>query len=226
MTSQAGQRDERVGEGAGAGDPLERRGHRRGQPEHAEQRPPLGDDDVLEQVHREQVVERERVERADLDGQQERAAGEEAGDAPARRGEARARDQVGGGETRDDDEGVRVPGEAIRIHGRYASRAPPRGRSLVAKHQVSTLGTRVRFPPPASVRRLVLLSLMKTGERELARKLPRRGRSVREIERRRVSRPSVSGSDIEYGHQRGLGNGRPARRRERDRTTRFVAVPA
>ena len=55
----------------------------------------------------------------------------------------------------------------------------------MAKHQVSTLGTRVRFPPPACrpTERL-LFSEMKTVERERARVLRREGGcSVKEIAR-------------------------------------------
>ena len=37
--------------------------HARGQPEHAQEGPPLGEGDVLQQVHRQHVVQRERVER-------------------------------------------------------------------------------------------------------------------------------------------------------------------
>src|SRR5215210_8037334 len=80
------------------------------------------------------------------------------------------------------------PGRAATRRGR-ASRAtlvPQRGRSLVAKHQVSTLGTRVRFPPPAFVTPsdgAAMLSGMKTKERLRARELRNEGRSIKEIAR-------------------------------------------
>ena len=68
------QRDERVGEGPRAGDPLELPGHARGQADHDQQRAPLGEHDVLEQVHDEQVVEGKGVQRRDLDGEHQPAA--------------------------------------------------------------------------------------------------------------------------------------------------------
>ena len=39
------------------------------QPDHAERRSPLGQDDVLEQVDRQQIVERDRVQRRHEDGE-------------------------------------------------------------------------------------------------------------------------------------------------------------
>ena len=53
----------------------------------------------------------------------------------------------------------------------------------MGKHEVSTLGTRVRFPPPASSEGLcTLLSTVKTAERKEARRLRKEeGRSVKEL---------------------------------------------
>ena len=48
------------------------------QPDDAERRRPLGQDDVLEQVDREQVVERDRMKRRDEDGEDQREPGHEA----------------------------------------------------------------------------------------------------------------------------------------------------
>ena len=105
-----GQRDQWVGERARAGDALELARHRRGQPDDDEQRPPLGEDDVLQQVHDEQVVQGERVERRDLNREHQRAAQPEANGPPARGGEARQRDRVGGCHPRNDDQSIGIPG--------------------------------------------------------------------------------------------------------------------
>ena len=67
------------------------------------------------------VVERERVERRDQDGEEKCAAAGEAGDPPARRGEACAGDRVGDREAWHDDEGIRVPRPPVRIHGADAT---------------------------------------------------------------------------------------------------------
>ncbi len=70
-----------------------------------------------------------------------------------------------------------------------------RGRSSMVEREVSTLDIRVRFPSPASSGPpSTLLSVMKTAERERARKLRRgRGHSVKELARLLdVSQSSVS----------------------------------
>jgi DNA-binding transcriptional MerR regulator len=81
-----------------------------------------------------------------------------------------------------------------------------RGRSLVAKREVSTLDTRVRFPPPASSSDgRTMFSEVKTEERDLARVLRREeGLPINEIARRlSVSKSSVSHwvRDIELTHE-------------------------
>jgi hypothetical protein len=142
-------------------------------------------------------VERERVERADLDREQQDAAGKEAGDAPARGREARARDQVGGGQTRDDDECICVPGEAVRIHAGYASQRRTRpwcsGNTTAFQAVITGSNPVGRFSKkeagfdswagslPSDT--LGMLSRVKTKERIRARELRQvEGRSVREIQ--------------------------------------------
>jgi transcriptional regulator with XRE-family HTH domain len=68
------------------------------------------------------------------------------------------------------------------------------GCSSMVEHQVSTLGTRVRFPPPASSELPVtLFSQLKTDERDLARKLRATdGLSIKEI----AGRVGVSVSSV------------------------------
>ena len=103
------QGDERVRQRARARDPLELARHRGVSPSTTSSGAPFGEHDVLEQVHDEQVVERERVERRDLDGEHQCAAAGEADDPPAGGGEAGQRDRVGGRHSGDDDERVGVP---------------------------------------------------------------------------------------------------------------------
>ena len=62
--------------------------------EDAERGRPLGEDDVLEQMHGEQVVQRDRVQRSDEDGQDQHQAGREAGDPPARHAVASDDEQI------------------------------------------------------------------------------------------------------------------------------------
>ena len=103
------QRDERVGGDPRTRDALELGGHRGGEPEHAQERRPLREHDVLEQVHQQRPMERERVERRDLDGEEERAPAGEAGDPPARRREPGGGDRVGDGESCRNDKGIGIP---------------------------------------------------------------------------------------------------------------------
>ena len=76
------ERDGRVGDradGAMAGDPSGESGRNR---EHDEKRCPLGEHDVLQQVHRQEVVHPERVDRRHADGKQQRHRAAEGCDAP------------------------------------------------------------------------------------------------------------------------------------------------
>ncbi len=78
------ERDGRMGEradGAVAGDRCGERGRDR---EHDEKRRPLGEHDVLQQMHRQEVVHPERVDRRHADREQHRHRAEEARDPPGR----------------------------------------------------------------------------------------------------------------------------------------------
>ena len=92
-----------------------RDGEVRGEAEDAERRRPLGEDDVLQQVHREQVVERDRVQRRDEDRQDQREAGREAGDSPARHAVAPDDEQVPDRERRNEDERLEIQRPGVRI---------------------------------------------------------------------------------------------------------------
>ena len=70
------------------------------------------EDDVLEQVDREQVVERDRVERRDEDGEDQREPGHEAGDPPALRPVAPDEQRIAERERRDEDERLKSSGQA------------------------------------------------------------------------------------------------------------------
>ena len=100
--------DERMREQPGDGEV-------RREPEHAERRRPLGEDDVLEQVHREQVVERDRVQRRREDDQDQREPGREAGDPPARHAVAPDDEQVPDRERRNEDDSLEIQRPGVRI---------------------------------------------------------------------------------------------------------------
>ena len=74
-------RDRRTGQLPDGRDAPEPLGDGRRDAEHEQRRRPLGEDDVLEQVHREQVVA-QCFERGDRGGEQEQAAPREGRDAP------------------------------------------------------------------------------------------------------------------------------------------------
>ncbi len=117
------QRDERVRERSDGGVLARRsRGGRR-QPEHDEGRAPFGERDVLEQVRRQQVVERKALERRHEDHEDQSEPAEEAGDPPARRGVALKHERVAQRQQRDEHDRLGVEAPAVRLHGRYASRA-------------------------------------------------------------------------------------------------------
>ena len=80
-------------------------GEARRQAQDDERRRPLGEDDVLKQVHREEV-ELERLERCDGRREQECGAGGEAGDSPCGGGRAAQRQDVGGDQQRDAESGL------------------------------------------------------------------------------------------------------------------------
>ncbi len=114
------QRDEGVGQGADDFRLGDARGERRRQPENEQQRRPLGQDHVLEQVDPEQVLDGDGVPRRHEDGDDQTAAGKEGGDAPGRCGGAPESEEVCRGE-RDTDERFRVPRPRRRDPRRYAS---------------------------------------------------------------------------------------------------------
>ena len=110
-------------------DPEEERRHRSAHPrrdaprapagsEHRQQRRPLGEDDVLDQVHREQVVHRDRLDRRDRP--RRARAGIAAPKQATRHGAAGTRlsDQTyADRQGREHDERFRVPRPRVRIHG-------------------------------------------------------------------------------------------------------------
>ena len=100
------------------------------QADHAERRSPLGEDDVLEQVDRQQIVERDRVQRRDEDREDQAEPGYEAGDSPVLRPVAPDEERVADGERRDEEKRLEVerPGVGI-VHGsgRYAMGLRVRG---------------------------------------------------------------------------------------------------
>jgi hypothetical protein len=97
------ERDRRPGEEPGAGEPGEPRGEEGRDAEYQERRRPLGQDDVLEQMCREQVVG-QRVERRYGGCYEQQAAGGESSDPPGLRASSADEDCVREGQ-RDDGEG-------------------------------------------------------------------------------------------------------------------------
>ena len=88
MTSQSGSATNgkrQGGDGARPRDPLRERG---GEAEQEQRRRPFREHDVLEQVRGQEVAERERLERRDERGEDQREPGRESDDAGARRREA------------------------------------------------------------------------------------------------------------------------------------------
>ena len=90
----------------------ERLRHRPGDAEHREQRRPLGEDHVLQEVRRQQVVQAEVMQRRPERDREQRHRRGEARDAPRGRAEAADREQIEQREDRDDDGrvDVRLPG--------------------------------------------------------------------------------------------------------------------
>ena len=123
------ERDGGVGEQRDRARARDRRGERGRDPEHDEERRPLGEDDVLEQVHGEEVVHAERVDRRDADREEEHHRPEEAGDAPGGSGVAAEREEVRRGQA-ENDERLGVPRPRVRIHG---ATLIGRGRSSVGR---------------------------------------------------------------------------------------------
>ena len=82
-----------------------------------EGRRPLGEDDVLEQVHREQVVA-QRLERCHRSGEEQQAAGGEDGDAPPLDPLAAGGEHIGEHERCDAERRLRVNGPGVGIGAR------------------------------------------------------------------------------------------------------------
>ena len=94
----------------------------RREPEHDERRAPFGDRDVLEQVGREQVVERQALEWGHEDDKDQPEPAEEAGNPPARRGVAAEHERVGQRQQRNEHDRLCMEAPAVRLHRRYATR--------------------------------------------------------------------------------------------------------
>ena len=138
-----GERDERVDERTNDRRTSERRRERRREPEHDEERRPLRENDVLEQVDDEQVVHRKRLDRCDRDGEDEHHRGDEAGDPEARGGEPAEGKEIAGGHQRDEQERLRIPRPPVRVHG---ATLVARGCSSVGRAPAFQAGCR-RFEP-------------------------------------------------------------------------------
>jgi hypothetical protein len=95
---------------------------RGGQPEHGERRRPFGQDDVLEQVRRDEVVARQRVQRRDERCNDQRHAGDEARDPPPRRAVDGYGCQIRGRQYRDEDDRFEIPGPCERVDAVTVSR--------------------------------------------------------------------------------------------------------
>ena len=142
---------------AGPGDASSQRGRDR---EDDEQRRPFREDDVLEEVHRQQVVHPERVHGRGAHDDEEQHRGEETGDAPGRRFHTANRQRVRHRERRDDEERLGIPLPRVRIHdatldGRGCSQLVERqpskldvaGSSPVARSRLELAASRVQGLP-------------------------------------------------------------------------------
>jgi len=127
-----GQRDGRVRRDAPHPPRCESVRHRSGDPEHGEEWGPLGEDHVLEQMRREQVVEPQVVQRRP-EGDREQAQGTGVTpDPPPRRGEAADGEEVQQHEDGDHDGRVHVRLPGVRRMGmRDQHRGYASGRARV-----------------------------------------------------------------------------------------------
>ncbi len=110
--------------------------------EYDEQRRPLGQHDVLEEMHRQEEVHPERVNGRCGDRQQERQRADEAADTPGGRWVPPDREDVRGSQS-EDDEHLGVPRPRVRIHG---ATLVGRGCSSVGRAPAFQAGCR-RFEP-------------------------------------------------------------------------------
>jgi hypothetical protein len=97
----------------GAREPRRQRGGEAGD---EERRRPLREDDVLEQVHRQQVPERDRLHRREEDREDQELAGDEGRNPLPRGREPAQREEVADGERRHQPQRLRVPAPAVRAH--------------------------------------------------------------------------------------------------------------
>ena len=119
------QRDERVREDAPTGQAGERCRESRSEPGDAERGRPFREDHVLEQVHGEEVMERDRLDRREEDGEDQELAGGEGRDPDARRGEPAQGGEVGEREPRHEPERFGVPPPLVRTHAERATGIEP-----------------------------------------------------------------------------------------------------
>ena len=137
-----GKGDSRVGERSNGPETRDRRRECRRDREHDEERRPLGEDDVLQEMHRQQVVHPERVDRRHADGEQQRHRAAEGCDAP-RPGRLAPHCSDVCDCHPDDDEALRVPRPRVRIH---SATLDARGCSSVGRAPAFQAGCR-RFEP-------------------------------------------------------------------------------
>ena len=104
---------------------------------------PFGEDDVLEQVDRQQVLDRERLERSDRHREEEHHRDEKTGDPPPRSRVTAKSQKVGEGKKRDKEQRLGVPRPPVRVHGATLVRA--RGLGEEVSREVSTLESPVQF---------------------------------------------------------------------------------
>jgi hypothetical protein len=95
-------------------DSADRRGKRRRKAQDEQRRRPLGEDDVLKQMRRQEVV-RERVEWRDRGGEEEQAPRGEGGDAPPFELPAANRDGVAKSERQDGERCLEMERPGVRI---------------------------------------------------------------------------------------------------------------
>jgi hypothetical protein len=137
------------GEQPDRADSADRGGKCRWDAENEKGRSPLGQDDVLEQVGRKEVVG-QRVERCDRGDKEKQASGGEGRETPPLRLAPTDSDAIG--ERNRDDWQRRLEMERPGVWVRTADRATlvaGRGRSSMVEPQPSKLVMRVRSPPPA-----------------------------------------------------------------------------
>src|SRR5205085_8791993 len=120
------------------------------EPDDRESGRPFGDGDVLQEVCGQEVVERERLERRDEDGDEEQLTRRERKTPLARSRPPDLEKQVPDSERRNDGKRVRIDGPRVRVHA--ATLLASSGRSSMVEPRPSKSVMRVRFPPPALLR--------------------------------------------------------------------------